>query len=65
MKSVTATKKIRVAIATRTALKAIGQKGESYDAVIRRLMRYWLEFAVQAKPEVLKELLDIEEEVKE
>ena len=32
------TVKIRVYPETRAALKAIGRKGESYDAVIRRLL---------------------------
>lgn len=31
--------KIRVDISTRRALLALGRKGESYDAVIRRLIR--------------------------
>jgi len=31
--------KIRVDSSTRGALKALGRKGESYDAVIRRLIR--------------------------
>lgn len=31
--------KIRVDLSTRHALKALGRKGESYDAVIRRQIR--------------------------
>ncbi len=34
--------KIRVDLATREALKASGRKGESYDVVIRRLVKYWV-----------------------
>lgn len=38
MKSVTTSKKIRVSIETREALKELGRKGESYDSVIRGLI---------------------------
>ena len=30
---------IRVSVETRDALKALGQKGDSYDAIIRRLLK--------------------------
>jgi len=33
--------KILVSRETRKSLKAMGRKGESYDAIIRRLMEYW------------------------
>ena len=57
--------KIRVAIATRKALRAIGRKGESYDAVIRRLIRLWMEKGGLYDSEVMGPLFDMEEEVKE
>jgi len=31
--------KIRIDLSTREALKALGRKGESYDAVIQRIMK--------------------------
>ena len=43
----------------------IGRKGESYDAVIRRLIKYWvLEESYEGADRIL-ELLDMEEEVSE
>ena len=65
MKSVTASKKIRVSIETREALKEIGRKGESFDAVIRRLIKYWvLEESYEGAAGIL-DLFDMEEEVKD
>jgi len=65
VKSVTATKRIRVSIETRQALQDIGKKGESFDAVIRRLIKYWvLEESYEGAASIL-DLFDMEEEVKE
>lgn len=36
----TATVKIRVSIEARTALNQLGSKGETYDTIIRRLIKY-------------------------
>jgi len=33
---------IKISPEARDALKDIGRKGESYDAVIRRLIKYWV-----------------------
>ena len=60
----TASVKIRVAIATRATLKLLGRKGESYDALIRRLIELHSKKEGWPTPEALKKLLDIEEEVK-
>jgi len=40
VKSVTKTVKIRVAIATREALKEFGRKGSTYDSIIMYLIRF-------------------------
>jgi len=57
--------KIRVDLSTRQALKDIGRKGESYDVVIRRLIKYWvLEELYEGASRIL-DLLDLEEEVTE
>ncbi len=34
--------KIRLDSTTREALKALGRKGETYDDVLRRLIKYWV-----------------------
>ncbi|TKJ25423.1 MAG: hypothetical protein CEE41_04415 [Hadesarchaea archaeon B3_Hades] len=56
-------KKIRVSIEMRKVLKVIGRKGESYDAVIRRLVVSWMTWNAHPDSEVMKELLGMEEEV--
>lgn len=56
---------IKVSMETRDALKSIGWKGESYDAILRRLMERaygpkWVETAA-----TLRDLPDIEKEIEE
>jgi len=48
---------------TRQALKDIGRKGESYDAVIRRLIKYWVLEDMYEDAASILDLLDMEEEV--
>lgn len=57
--------KIWVDLSTRQALNTLKRGGESQDAVIRRLIVFWIKHEREHDPEVLKELLDIEEEVTE
>ena len=57
--------KIRVDSSTRGALKALGRKGESSDRIVTRLIVFWVKEKRDHDPDVLKALLDIEEEVKE
>jgi len=57
--------KIRVSIETRKALRDIGRKGESYDAVIRRLVKYWVLEEMYEGAAGILDLFDMEEEVKE
>ena len=54
--------KIRVEFQTREALKAMGRKGETYDAVIRRLIEHYAKDFVSALGESLLEITDIEKE---
>ena len=56
--------KIRVAVATRTALKAVGWKDESYDDVIRRLIERVYGPEIYAGAASILGLPDMEEEVK-
>ena len=65
MKSVTTSKKIRVSIETRTALKALGRMGETYDAVIRRLIKNGHAAGILPGAAPILDLFDLEEEVKE
>jgi len=65
VKSVTTSVKIRVSIDTRASLKALGRKGESYDAVIRRLMKIGKVAKLELGAPLLQDLLDMEEEVTE
>ena len=62
---VTKTKRIRVSIETHQALQAIGKKGETFDAVIRRLIKIGKVAELEIGAPLLQDLLDIEEEVKE
>jgi len=55
--------KIRVDLSTRKALKDIGRKGESYDAVIRRLIDYCIKAELRGAVTPIRLLQDMEEEV--
>lgn len=65
VKSVTTSKRIRVSIDTHKSLKALGRKGESFDAVIRRLIKIGKVAELEIGAPLLQDLLDIEEEVKD
>jgi len=56
--------KIRVSIETRKALRDIGRKGESYDAVIRRLIDWCIKAELGGAAGSILYLPDVEEEVK-
>ena len=56
--------KIRVDLSTREALKASGRKGESYDVVIRRLVKYWVLEELHWDAGRILALLGDEEEVR-
>ena len=49
---------------TRKTLKSIGSKGESYDALIRRLIKTEAVAKLELGVPLLQKFLDIEEEVK-
>ena len=48
---------------TRKTLKSIGSKGESYDALIRRLIKTEAVAKLELGVPLLQKFLDIEEEV--
>lgn len=62
VKSVDKPVKIQVYLSTRKTLKALGRKGESYDVVIRRLIKHYGETHPFEVSEQIRELRDIEEE---
>jgi len=62
---VTKTKRIRVSIETHEALAARGRKGESFDAVIRRMLDEWDWVDTLKGHNPIRDLPDVEEEVRE
>jgi len=53
---------VRVSPETRDALNQIGRKGETYDAIIQRLIKYQIKDYDPRVASSIAALLDIEEE---